>query len=113
MAATAGQQWMGRELLGALARAKVTALQALGQDMGRNMEARAHVWTGEMKREVYFEVGTDTEGRSAVVAGSHSDHAIWEVLKRGGAHDFIHPAVDAVTPTIGARLQAALRAEGW
>jgi len=113
MAATGhGTVFRSRELLGAMNRAKGVALNGMARDFAAAMKDLAHVDTGEMREQIFADVGTNADGTVRMVGGSVSQHALYEIA-RGGAHDFIHPAADRVLPTMGRRLQAAMRGEGW
>lgn len=113
MAATGhGHTFRSRELIGAMNRAKGVALQGMARDFAQAMKEAAHVVSGEMREQIFADVSTNSDGTVRMVGGSVSEHAAFEIA-RGGAHDFIHPAADRVLPTMGRRLQQALRGEGW
>lgn len=138
MAAALGgvrQSFRRNELVGAMSRAKAQALNDLGRAVEARMRADAHVISGELRDSVYAIVQVGATGAVDVgvgrlrapsgrfvsaaqagpitlSAGATSDHGVYELL-RGGAHDWLHPAIDAEFPTLGGRLQAAMRGQGW
>lgn len=129
------QTFRRQELVGAMSRAKAQALNELGQAIESRMKADAHVISGELRDSVYAIVQAGSTGAIdtgvgrvrapsgrfvsaaqagpiTLSAGSTSDHGTYEIL-RGGSHDWMHPAIDALLPTLGSRLQSAMRGQGW
>ena len=101
--------WRGATVLRAWEAQVEAGMRAEADEVLGDLRSSIHVWTGDMRRQAFARVEARGGGKRTLVAGSASEHAVYEELgtSRREAHPVIRQVVDRHIPHVTQKIRNA------